>query len=152
MTRCPDDMCTPGTNDAVDYSDSDTDESYNPVEGCNSESSVYDSDEESHQQASLPLDVAITNENAEEEHWNGVWYGTSDDYDDDSTDGDCLLETGDTEDAFSSDTDESDVYELEAMIPHATRSPLLARDSRTQSLYRRGCNMRLFANAVHASS
>ncbi len=32
MKRCPDDMGTPGTNDALDYSDSDTDESYNPVD------------------------------------------------------------------------------------------------------------------------
>ena len=152
MKRCPDDMGTPGINDALDYSDSDTDESYNPVEGCNSESSAYDSDEESHERALLNFDVAITSEDAEEEHWNGVWYGTSEDYDVDSTDGDCLLETGDTEGACSSDTDESDVYGLEAMVPDATPTPLLARDCRTQSLYRRGCNMRLFANAVHASS
>ena len=153
MTRCPDDMGTPGTNDGLHYSDSDSDESYNPVEGCNSESSVYDSDEVSHQCTSLPLDVAITCDDMEEEHWNGVWYGTSEDYDVDSTDGDCLLETGDTEGAFSSDSDESDVYNgLEAMVPDATPSTLSARECRTQSLYRRGCNMRLFGHAVHASS
>jgi hypothetical protein len=82
-----------------------------------------------------------------------VWYGTSEDYDVDSNDGDCLLETGDREGAVSSDSDESDVYNgLEAMVPDATPTPLLARDCRTQSLYRRGCNMRLFGHAVHASS
>jgi hypothetical protein len=105
MKRCPDDMGTPGANDALAYSDSDTDESYYPVEGLNSESSAYDSDGDSHVCASLLLDVAITSEDAEEEHWNGVWSDTSEDYDVDSTDGDCLLETGDTQGASSSDSD-----------------------------------------------
>ncbi len=68
MKRCPDDMGAPCTSDGLRYSDSDSDESYNPVEGCNSESSAYDSDEVSHQCASLPLDVAITCEDMEEEH------------------------------------------------------------------------------------
>ncbi len=148
MKRSPDDMWTPGTDDALACSDSDTDELYNPVEGIESESSAYDSDEDSHGCAPLPCDVSVTSEDAEEEHWNGVWYGISEDYDVDSNDGHCLLETGDTEGASCSDSEECDVYDLEAMFPHTT--PF--RDSRRPSLYRRACNMRLFANEVHATS
>ncbi len=81
-----------------------------------------------------------------------MWYGTSEDYDVDSNDGDCLMETGDTEGASCSDSDESDVYGLEAMLSPPSPSQLSARDCRTHGLYGRACNTRLFANAVHAAS
>jgi hypothetical protein len=81
-----------------------------------------------------------------------VWYGTSEDYDVESNDGDCVLETGDQEGASSSDSAECDVYGLEAMFPHTTTSQLSVRDSRRPNFYRRACNMRLFANEVHAAS
>jgi hypothetical protein len=97
MQRRPAYMRTPHTDDALAFSDSDIDESYNPVEDIETESSAYDSDENCHGSASQTFEVAITSEDAVEEHWNGVWYGTSEDYDLDSHDGDCLLETDDTE-------------------------------------------------------
>jgi hypothetical protein len=81
-----------------------------------------------------------------------VWYGTSEDYDVDSNDGDCLLETGDTEGASCSDSEECDVYGLEAMCPHTTPSQLSVRNSRRPSFYRRACNIILFANEAHAAS
>ena len=152
MQRRPDDMRTPDTDDALGFSDSDTDESYNPVEDIETESSASDSDEDCNGSASQTCEVSITSEYAEEEHWNGVWYGTSEDYDLDSHDGDCLLETGDTEGSSSSDSDDSDVYGLEAMVPPPSPSQLSARNRRTHGLYGRACNTRLFPNAVHAAS
>ncbi len=50
------------------------------------------------------------------------------------------------------DSDESDVYELEAMLSPPSPSQLSARDCRTHGLYGCACNTRLYANAVHAAS
>ena len=85
-----------------------------------------------------PCDAAINSEDAEEEHWNGVWYGTSEDYDLDSDAGDCILEMGETEGASCSESDDSDVHSI--------------RDSRRPSFFRRACNTILFPNEVHAAS
>ncbi len=72
MTRSPADMSTTDNDDTFPCSDSDADESYNPSEGYESESSADDSDEHSHGCVPLPCDVSINSEDAEEEHWNGV--------------------------------------------------------------------------------
>ena len=152
MQRRPAYMRTPATDDAFALSDSDIDESYNPVEDIETESSAYDSDENCHGSASQTFEVVITSEDAVEEHWNGVWYGTSEDYDLDSHDGDCVLETDDNEGSSCSDSDESDVSGLEAIVPPPSPSQLSARHRRTNGFYGRACNTRLCANAVHAAS
>ena len=152
MTRSTADMSTPYNHDTLACSDSDADESYNPIEGTDSDSCADDSDDYSNGCAPLPCDESINTEDAEEEHWNGVWYGTSEDYDVDSDEGDCLLETVDAEGASCSDSDDSDLYGLEAMCTHTTPSQLSIRDSRRPSFFRRACNTILFANEVHAAS
>jgi hypothetical protein len=152
MTRSTPDMSTTDNDDTFPCSDSETDESYNPIEGYESESSADDSDEHSHGCGPLPCDVSINSEDAEEEHWNGVWYGTSEDYDVDSDEGECILEMGDTEGASCSDSDDSDLYGLEAMCSHTPTSELSIRDSGRPSFFRRACNTILFANEVHAAS
>ncbi len=47
MTRSTADMSTPDNDDTLAYSDSDADESYNPIEGTESDSSADDSDDHS---------------------------------------------------------------------------------------------------------
>ena len=81
-----------------------------------------------------------------------MWYGTSEDYDVDSEEGDCLLETVDAEGASCSDSDDSYLYGLDAMSTYTTTSQLSIRDSRRPSFFRRACNTILFANEVHAAS
>lgn len=152
MKPSPADMWAPERHDAFAYSDLESDESYNPVEGRGSESSAYDSDEDCDGCAPDPGDVSITSEDVEEEHWNGLWYGTSEDYDVESNDGDCVLETGDQEGASSSDSSECDVYGREAIFPLTTTSQVSVRDSGRRNFFRRACNVRLFANEVHAAS
>ena len=68
MTRSTGDMSTPDNDETSACSDSDGDESYNPIEGYESESSADDSDEHSHGCGPLPCDVSINSEDAEEEH------------------------------------------------------------------------------------
>ena len=81
-----------------------------------------------------------------------MWYGTSEDYDVDSDEGECILEMGDTEGASCSDSDDSDLYSLEAMCSHTPTSELSIRNSGRPSFFRRACNTILFANEVHAAS
>ncbi len=68
MTRSTADMSTPYNHDTLACSDSDADESYNPFEGTENDSSADDSDEHSLGCVPLPCDVSINSEDAEEEH------------------------------------------------------------------------------------
>ncbi len=81
-----------------------------------------------------------------------MWYGTSEDYDVDSDEGECISEMGDTERASCSDSDDSDLYGIEAMCSHTPTSEVSNRASERPSFFRRACNTILFAKEVHAAS
>jgi hypothetical protein len=138
IKQSTDDMWIPCVDETSACCDSDTDDSYNPLENVHNESSSGSSSDEYSNKSSS--DDVITANDAEEEHWNGLWYATSDDYDCESSDEDGRSVTSGTEGDLSSDTDESDGDELDDMLPSATSSHMLSRDCRAQSLYGRACH------------
>ncbi len=158
MQQPTDDMCNSYADDASVGSDSDTDESYNPLCSSYNEScSGSSSDEDSNGTSS---DAVFTANDVEDEHWNGLWYATSDDYDCDTSDEDGASVISGTDGDSSSKTDESEGDGLDDMLTRATPSNMLSRDSRPHSLYGRACISRSqlssrqqrFENAVHAAS
>ena len=165
MHQPTDDMWIPCPDETVPCCNSDTDDSYNPLENVDDESSSgTSSDEDSHVSGSP--DVMIDND-VEDEHWNGLWYAISDDYESTSDDNDCestdedgTSERSDTVGESSCDTDASDGDEHEDMFPLSAPCNMLSRDCRGQNLYGRACQtlshvcsrQQRFENAVHAAS
>ena len=165
MHQPTDDMWIPCPDETVPCCNSDTDDSYNPLENVDDESSSgTSSDEDSHVSGSA--DVMIDND-VEDEHWNGLWYAVSDDYESTSDDNDCestdedgTSERSGTVGASSCDTDASDGDEHEDMFPSSAPCNMLSRDCRGQNLYGRACQtlshvcsrQQRFENAVHAAS
>jgi hypothetical protein len=70
----------------------------------------------------------------DDEHWNDVWYATSDDYDSDCHDAYC------TSDADTSHIDDSMGEGLELIFPHGSPTRMSLREGMAQSLYERACN------------
>ena len=144
MHQPTDDMWIPCPDETVACCYSDTDDSYNPLENVDDESSSgSSSDEDSHVSSS---DGVMTDKDVEDEHWNGLWYATSDDYDCTSDESDC--ESGDEgctsvtsclEGESSSDTDANEGDEHDDMSPLTTPPNMLSRDCREQNLYGRAC-------------
>jgi hypothetical protein len=165
MHQPTDDMWIPCPDETVACCYSDTDDSYNPLENVDDESSSGStSDEDSNVSSSGGV---MTDKDVEEEHWNGLWYATSDDYDCTSDDNDCESSDEDRRsvtsgpgDESSSDTDANEGDEHDDMFPLSTPPNMLSRDCRAQSLYGCACHtlsnvcsrQQRFENAVHAAS
>ena len=70
MHQPTDDMWIPCPDETVACCNSDTDDSYNPLENVDDESSSgASSDEDSHTSSS---DGVMTDKDVEDEHWNGL--------------------------------------------------------------------------------
>ena len=127
------------TDDAV-VSDAGTDASFHVSNCSDSESSDLDTCEECSDSEVVSVSGGDDTSGAEdgETHWNGVWYSSSDDYED-SDDNDYNCTSDDDSEAV---TDDSNMVGLPEDCTHGTPEPMSTPISQVRSVTRRSCNGR----------
>jgi hypothetical protein len=127
------------TDDAV-VSDAGTDASFHVSNCSDSESSDLDTCEDCSDSEVVSVSGGDDTSGAEdgETHWNGVWYSSSDDYED-SDDNDYNCTSDDDSEAV---TDDSNMVGLPEDCTHGTPEPMSTPISQVRSVTRRSCNGR----------